>query len=168
MSLPIATPAAAPQRIAPLPCGSGQFLSFVLDGESYAIEIFKVREIRSAQPVTRLPGQGTAMRGVINLRGAVLPVLDLRDLLGLPRRRDGEPLMMVVVDHTRGQLALVVDAVSDVVDVDAAHVSAAPLLASRGARAVCGVATIGTRMLLLLDLQAALGDPCPKALAPAA
>jgi purine-binding chemotaxis protein CheW len=163
MSLPVVSPASpnASPNASPstLPVQAGQFLSFVLGSEEYAVEVLSVREIRGAQRITRLPDRSSAMRGVINLRGVVLPVLDLRELLGLPPGGNADTSVMVVIDNPLGQIGLIVDSVSDVLQLAAEQLSIAPDMGSGRSRAIRGIASVGERMLLLLDLDQLVAEP---------
>lgn len=132
-----------------------QYLSFELDGESYAVDILKVQEIRGWQPVRELPEAPVCIRGIMDLRGMVLPVMDLRLRFG---REPVEytPLTVVIVltlrcGENRHGLGIVVDSVSDVLDVKADSVKPPPALGCAvHPRYIRGILP-GERMVVLLD-----------------
>lgn len=135
MSATPATPAAA---------RGGKYLTFFLGDEEYGIDVLRVREIVALPPVTRVPGAPAFVRGVVNLRGAVLPVLDLRERLGLPgsdaalaalpeaERAAAAAVRCLVVAQVAGPhgrpvpVGMLVDRVGEVAPVDAADVQDAP------------------------------------------
>lgn len=135
----------------------GQFLSFYLADEEYAVNILEVQEIKGWQPVTRIPNAPPHVLGVINLRGIVVPVLDLRRRFDLPVK-PVESATVVIVIHlkearTERTVGLVVDAVATVYDIGAEMVREAPDLGSGiGNDFILGLATIEARMVILLDM----------------
>ena len=135
----------------------GQFLSFYLADEEYAVNILEVQEIKGWQPVTRIPNAPPHVLGVINLRGIVVPVLDLRRRFDLPIK-PVDPATVVIVIHLKEAQAertvgLVVDAVATVYDVSSEMVREAPDLGSGiGNHFILGLATIEARMVILLDM----------------
>jgi len=136
----------------------GQYLTFQLSGQDYAIEIAQVREIRAWERPTRLPHAPDYVEGVIHVRGKVLPILDLRRRFGLGDADRPQLSVVVVVqsDATRAPTSagLVVDAVSDVVEIDAASIQAPPQVVSGiDAELVCGLCSGGGRLLILLDIE---------------
>ena len=133
-----------------------QFLTFVSAGEEYGIEILNVQEIKGWRAVTRVPNSPPHVLGVLNLRGAVVPVVDLRVRLGIERIPYGPTTVVIVVrvEHESNEqtVAMVVDAVNDVLSLDDGAIHPAPDIASvRVSRCVCGIATAGERMVILLD-----------------
>lgn len=135
-----------------------QYLTFLLDGAEYGVEILSVQEIKGWEPCTELPNTPDYVLGVINLRGSVIPVLDLRRRLGLPPREFGKLTVVIVMrlelaegDKTMG---FVVDAVSDVHQVEPDQIRPAPDLDSAVEhRFVKGLATVADKMIILLDLH---------------
>src|SRR5690242_4996174 len=136
-----------------------QFLSFVLAGEEYAVEILRVREIIEYDNLTRVPGMPPAVRGVINLRGRVVPVIDLALRFGLPASVITERSCIVMVEIGTGDSALVMgiitDAVSEVLDLAADQVQAPPSFGtSVGAEFLDGMAeTSGKKFVMLLNID---------------
>jgi purine-binding chemotaxis protein CheW len=148
---------------------SGEYLTFRLGAEEYGIEILRVQEIRSYEPPTRIAGAPHFVRGVVNLRGVIVPVIDLRLKLQCDSADCGDTTAVIVL-NVRGRVAgAVVDAVSDVIGLTPGDIKPAPEL---GARASGGFITgIGTcrsergganvtgpkeRMLILLDIESLL------------
>jgi purine-binding chemotaxis protein CheW len=137
-----------------------QCLTFVCAGEEYGIDILRVQEIKGWSEVTRVPRTPSYMLGVMNLRGVIVPVIDLRQRFGLqPRPHDGSTVVVVV----RVQLAagggktvgIVVDGVSEVCDFALDAIMPPPRAGGRVDQAcVSGLATAGERMVSLVDIDA--------------
>jgi len=137
--------AAAPTR---------EFLAFRLGAEDYAIDILKVQEIRVFDNVTRLPGAPDYIKGVLNLRGLIAPVLDLRIKFGFQQVEYG-PFTVLIVLHVHDRLvALVVDAVANVVALTDDEIKPPPEFATAvNIEYVMGLGARGERMLILLDIE---------------
>ncbi|MGY6274970.1 chemotaxis protein CheW [Methylomonas sp. MgM2] len=135
-----------------------QFLSFTLGQEEYGVDILRVQEIRSWEPVSRIPNVPPYEKGVVNLRGAIVPIIDLRERFGLGRSQY-TPLTVVVVlqAHIRDKtriMGVVVDAVSDVIDVDKKNIQSAPNFGSRvSTEFINGLISVNRRMVMLLDVD---------------
>jgi len=146
--------------------GLQQVLCFALAGEAYALPILKVREIQAQATITRIPKAPSYMPGVINLRGAIVPILELRDRfsLGVPPE-DTRPVIIIVEVQGR-TLGIRVDSVSDVLDLDPAAIRPAPELGTQtalGREFIAGLASLpgatgSDTMLILLDLDRLLSD----------
>lgn len=151
---------AAPQQRVSAAAGSacGQYLTFALAGGSFAIPILSVREIRGWEEVAQIPRSPDYVLGVMNLRGAVVPVLDLRARLGMePKERTATSVVIVVrVDIANGSEALIgclVDGVSDVVSFAADSARQTPdACGTVDTHFVAGVATVGQELVMMLDL----------------
>lgn len=131
-----------------------QQLTFGLAGEEYGVDILSVREIRGWSRVTRIPQAPVHMLGVLNLRGAIVPVLDLRLRFGLERDGYGDNTVMIVVAVAERLFGIVVDAVSDVVDIDPATIKPVPDMgAVVDTRYLKGLVTHAERMVMLLDVE---------------
>ena len=134
---------------------TSQFLTFVCAGEEYGVDILRVQEIKGWEKVTRIPCTPPFVLGVMNLRGMIVPVIDLRLRLGLaPRPRDGSTVVVVVrARGPRGEriAGIVVDAVSDVYNLTADAIKPTPGLGHRIDACVRGLATVDDKMLMLLD-----------------
>jgi purine-binding chemotaxis protein CheW len=136
----------------------------VLGGEEYAVEVLKVREIIGPLPITRVPRMPAAVRGVVNLRGKVIPVVDLRIRFGLEPVDHGARTCMIVVHAAGAEYAALVDRVCEVALIADADIEEKPALgASTDGACLLGIARAGSRVRLLLDLEravaAAAADP---------
>jgi len=142
-----------------LAAGSSQFLTFLLGAEQYGVEILRVQEIRGYSAVTPIPNTPAFIRGVINLRGTVVPVVDLRAKFSMEATEYNKFTVIIVVTVGVKVIGLVVDAVSDVLDIPASEIRKAPDLGARvDTRFISGMATIGDRMTVLLDMERLLSD----------
>ena len=129
-----------------------EFLAFRLGDEEYAIDILKVQEIRAHEAVTRIANAPAYLKGVINLRGTIVPIVDLRVKLGMERLADASAVAIILNLDGR-VMGMVVDAVSDVVALAADEVKPAPEFgAVVDARFISGIATMGERMMILVDI----------------
>jgi chemotaxis signal transduction protein/HPt (histidine-containing phosphotransfer) domain-containing protein len=139
-----------------------QILTFTLGAETYGVDILSVQEIRGWAPVTTIPYSPPHVLGVLNLRGSIIPVVDLRVRFALEKAEYGAVTVIVVLSvvsgSTRRNFGVVVDGVSDVVDVDAAQVRPAPDLGAPAATDhVLGLLPIADRMVILLDIGKLIG-----------
>src|ERR1035437_6176020 len=105
---------------------TSQFLTFLLGTEQYGVEILKVQEIRGYSAVTPIPNTPAHIKGVINLRGTVVPVVDLRAKFSLANAEYNKFTVIIVVTVREKVVGLVVDAVSDVLDIGATEMRVAP------------------------------------------
>jgi purine-binding chemotaxis protein CheW len=135
---------------------STRLVTFTLDERLYGVEVSWVQEVLRGLPRTRVPLAPPAMAGLINLRGQVLPAVDLRVQLGLPARPDGEP-MLVVVRVGGEPLALLVDSIGAVVDVEQDQFELPPdTLAGPVRELIVGAYKLPDRLLLSLDVDRAV------------
>jgi len=131
-----------------------QQLTFSLAGEEYGVDILSVREIRGWARVTRIPQTPEYLLGVLNLRGAIVPIMDLRLRFGLQRESYGDDTVVIIVAIAERLFGIVVDAVSDVVDIDPAAIKPVPDMgAVVDTRYLRGLATHVERMVMLLDVE---------------
>jgi len=142
--------------------GVQQVLTFELGNETYGVEILRVREIRGWTAVTKIPHAPSHVLGVLNLRGSIVPVVDLRMRFALERAEYTKVTVIIVLSvHSssgRREVGVVVDGVSDVVDVDAANVKQAPDLGSTFATEyIRGLVPVSNRMVVLLDIDRLIG-----------
>ena len=129
-----------------------EFLAFRLGDEEYAIDILKVQEIRAHEAVTRIANAPAYLKGVINLRGTIVPIVDLRVKLGMERLADASAVAIILNLDGR-VMGMVVDAVSAVVALAEDEVKPAPEFgAVVDARFISGIATMGERMMILVDI----------------
>jgi len=146
-------PAAAPAPVREL-------LAFMLGREAYGIDIRAVREIRAYGGVTAIAGAPAHLKGVINLRGEIVPVVDLRLKFGAGEAGFTPFTLLVVVEAGRRTAGLVVDVVSDVLAVPAGAIRPAPEVAAAFDRgSVVGLATLEAHMLVVLDVARLLASP---------
>ncbi|MEI7035972.1 chemotaxis protein CheW [Fulvimonas yonginensis] len=133
---------------------AAQYLTVNLAHEEYAIDILAVREIRGWTPVTRIPQAPPYVLGVLNLRGAIVPVLDLRLRFGLTREAYTATTVTVVVTVAGRLFGVVVDAVSDVLDVQPDQVRPVPDMGTAvDTEYLKGLTAVEERMVLLLDVD---------------
>jgi purine-binding chemotaxis protein CheW len=140
------------------PSRAGKYLTFFLGGEEYGLEILKVREIIGMQPITRVPRMPEFVRGVINLRGKVIPITDLRSKFGMDH--DGSEDSCIIVVQMRGiQTGIVVDRVSEVVAIAEPDIEDAPSFgAGIHTEFLLGIGKTGGRVRLLLDIDKVLAS----------
>jgi purine-binding chemotaxis protein CheW len=146
-----------PQGIEPSEAQSErkEFLTFRLGAESYGIEILKVQEIRGYEKPTVIANAPVFIKGVINLRGVIVPVLDLRIKFQLGEVSYDEFTVVIILNVAGRVLGVVVDAVSDVVALAAETIRPVPEFASSvfDTKYITGLATVDGRMLILLDIE---------------
>ncbi len=137
---------------------SEQYLSFIVAGEEFAIDILRVQEIKSWDKVTSLPGSPNYVAGAINLRGTIVPVINLRKRFFLPDIKFDKTTVIIVLkvfgeEHDR-TMGLIVDAVSDVHDLQHSEIRPAPEMKGKiDSQFVTGLATINDTMVIVLDID---------------
>ncbi len=135
-----------------------QFLTFIMANEEYGVDILRVQEIRGWDVVTPIPNTPAYVKGVINLRGTIVPIVDLRERFGLESIEYG-PTTVVIVLRVVGEttdriMGIVVDAVSDVYNIDNADMKPAPDFGSSvSIEFVRGLSTVAETMLIILDID---------------
>ena len=150
---------ASTTRIAAASDGAhSQYVVFVIEGEEYCIEILNVQEIIRMVPVTWLPRRAEYIVGVINLRGEIIPVLDLRIKFGLPRKNYTKFTRILIGQVGEKQVGMVVDGVNEVVSVPAENIEAAPGMVSRAKSSeyIKGIAKLDERVIIMLSLEKVL------------
>ena len=145
----------------------GEFLTFRLGAEEYGIDILKVQEIRSYEQPTRIANAPPFIKGVVNLRGVIVPIVDLRLKLGCLNDKgtaEYSALTVVIVLNVKGRVVgAVVDSVSDVLELSKDAIKAAPEMASAvDAGFITGIGSVTTgdvqRMLILMDIEALMAS----------
>lgn len=141
--------------------GGGQYLTFMLAGEEYGIEILKVQEIKGWEKVTPIPNTPEHVLGVLNLRGAVVPIVDLRQRFGLENVKYGTTTVVIVVKMTQEDqertVGIVVDGVADVYRLDSNEIQPAPEMGGTiHSEFVRGLATVEEKMVILLEVDSIL------------
>lgn len=144
----------APQ--AALPGGEAvgrEFLTFRLGAEEYGIDILNAQEIRGWETPTAIANTPPFIKGVINLRGTIVPIVDLRVKFGLADPKYDAFTVVIVLSIARRVLGIVVDAVSDVITLGAEQIRPAPEFGGTlDTRFITGLGTVGSRMLILVDI----------------
>jgi len=131
----------------------GKFLTFQLLNEEYGLEILTVREIIGIMDITTVPQTPAYVKGVINLRGQVIPVIDLRLKFGMPEGEYGKRTCIVVVNVDGLQMGIVVDTVSEVMDIDSASIEATPSFGTRlNTDYILGMGKVQGAVKILLDI----------------
>ena len=134
----------------------GKYLTFKLANEEYGVEILKVREINGVMAITSVPQMPTYMKGVINLRGKVIPVIDLRLKFGLDEIEQTEETCIIVVDVGR-EIGIIVDTVSEVLDVIGDNIEPPPSMGgSVDTSFILGMGKVGEEVKILLDINKVL------------
>jgi purine-binding chemotaxis protein CheW len=149
-------------RGAPAPAPSG-YLSFRLGAEEYGIDILKVQEIRGYEPPTRIAGAPAFIKGVVNLRGVIVPIVDLRLKFGLESAAYDGFTVAIILNLASRVVGIVVDAVSDVVELTPEQVRPAPEFnGSVDARHITGLGALRQgdteRLLILTDIEQLMGS----------
>jgi len=134
-----------------------ELIAFAVGQQDFCIDVMSVREIRGWTPATALPHSQAFVRGVINLRGAVLPIMDLAVRLGFPQAEIMARHVIIVVQVNQQVVGLLVDAVSDILTVSDEEVLTPPDVASEMAkRFVTGLLAIDGRMISIISLESIL------------
>jgi purine-binding chemotaxis protein CheW len=154
---------ATDEGIAKSKAKAGKYLTFNLGNEVYGIEILKVQEIIGMMQVTRVPRTPVFVRGVVNLRGKVIPVIDLRLKFGLEGREDTDRTCIIVVQVALGGgsviMGLIVDEVSEVLNVLADQIEASPSFGSRvDTDFILGMGKVAQKVVMLLDVDKVLAS----------
>jgi purine-binding chemotaxis protein CheW len=138
--------------------GVRQFLTFMMAEEEYGVDILTVKEIRSWEEITVIPNAPDYVQGVINIRGTIVPILDLRLRFGLPKIEYGALTVVIVIKVDVGQktkiMGMAVDAVSDVYSIIEKNAKMVPTFSdSDNSEFVAGLVNVGEKMVALLDLK---------------
>ena len=146
-----------------LAVAGGKYLTFMLGREEYGLPVLKVREIIKVMDITHVPQVAAHVLGVINLRGKVIPVIDLRRKFGFPAQEHTERTCIIVAEVELSQatvmMGVVVDAVSEVVNVTSAEIDGAPDFGGQNQTDyILGLAKVKGSVKILLDLDRVLGS----------
>lgn len=138
--------------------GGDQYLTFMMASEEYGVDILQVQEIRGWEVVTPIPNSPAHIKGVINLRGTVVPIVDLRQCFGLEQIAYGAVTVVIVLrvdtDDGNRTMGIVVDAVSDVYSIDAKSMKSAPNLGDTvDTSYIKGLANVDEKMVILLEIN---------------
>jgi len=135
-----------------------KYLRFIVDSECYGIEIRYVTEIIGLQKITPVPEMPDFVRGIVNLRGKIIPVMDVRVRFNKPFREYMERTCIIVIDIHDLSIGLIVDSVTEVLSIPASEIVAPPDLNKRSNRFVMGIGKVGNEVKLLLDCEKLLND----------
>jgi purine-binding chemotaxis protein CheW len=132
----------------------GEYLTFVLGTEQYGLEILKVQEIRGYDSVTKIANTPAFIKGVINLRGKIVPIVDLRVKFNIGAAEYNEFTVVIILNLSGRVVGIVVDGVSDVMALNEAQIRDVPdLVTSIDTQYIVGLATVEQQMLILVDIE---------------
>ena len=136
-----------------------QLVIFELAEEHFGIDISMVEGIIKMQPITKVPQSPDYVEGITNLRGAVLPVIDLEKRFGIPAHEKNRDTRIVVVNMGKLKIGMIVGAVSEVLTIDDSVIEPAPAIVTTiNSRFISGIARIDSRLVILLDLSLVLSE----------
>ncbi|MFO1272465.1 MAG: chemotaxis protein CheW [Rubrivivax sp.] len=167
IATPPATAAAKPSAAAPATPRAAsvrEFLSFKLGAEEYGIDILRVQEIRGYEQPTRIANSPAFIKGVVNLRGVIVPIVDMRVRFGLSDVQYNSFTVVIILNVAGRTVGMVVDSVSDVLELDPGQIKAAPEFSGAiDASYITGLGTAKSgdaeRMLILMDIEALMKSP---------
>jgi purine-binding chemotaxis protein CheW len=140
--------------------GAGEYLTFTLGNEDYGIEILKVQEIRGYDAVTQIANTPDFIKGVVNLRGKVVPIVDLRIKFHLGKVEYDEFTVVIILSLNHRVIGIVVDGVSDVMALRKEQILDVPdLVTSIDIKYIVGLATVEEQMLILVDIEQLMSSP---------
>lgn len=140
-----------------------QYLSFLLDDEEYAIDILSVQELRGWVPVTRVPDMPDYLKGVLNLRGAIIPVVDLRQRFSLPQVNYGPTTVVIVIkvvcEQAERVMGIIVDAVAETYVFNQQQIQPSPQIGGAiHSDFITGLVALDERMIVLMDIDALMNS----------
>ncbi len=148
----------------PVSALAGKYLAFALGQEEYGLPVLKVREIIKVMDITPVPQVPTHVKGVINLRGKVIPVVDLRLKFGMPRAKESEQAVIIVVQYASAgrdvTMGVLVDQVLEVLSIESAQIEPPPSFGGDSLETdfLLGVGKTADRVIFLLDIGRVLSD----------
>ena len=135
---------------------AGQYLTFQLMAEQYGVAIETVREINRVAEITPVPKTPDFVKGVMNLRGKIIPVVDLRVKFGMPPQGYTRDTCIIVIDAAIGQVGMIVDSVKEVIDLEDAQIEPPPMLGNEKALAfIRGMGKLDSRVIIMVDVVSA-------------
>ncbi len=144
----------------PSPVRPREYLTFRLGNEEYGMDILRVQEIRGYEQPTRIANAPDFIKGVINLRGVIVPIIDLRLKFGLGNSEYNSFTVVIILNVNNRVIGMVVDSVSDVLELDPSAVRDAPELSSVvDSSYILGLGTLNDRMLILVDIERLITAP---------
>jgi purine-binding chemotaxis protein CheW len=139
---------------------AGEYLTFVLGSEEYGLEILKVQEIRGYDTVTQIANTPEFIKGVVNLRGKIVPIVDLRIKFNLGKVEYDEFTVVIILNLSGRVVGIVVDGVSDVMALTEDQIREVPsLVTSIDTKYIVGLATVEQQMLILVDIEQLMSSP---------
>ncbi len=137
----------------------GKFLTFVLGSEVYGIEILKVREIIKLMDITTVPRTPDYLKGVINLRGKVIPIVDLRSKFTMPEVEHTQETCIIVVEVNKTSIGIIVDSVSEVSNINSGEIEETPHLGQDiDTNFILGLGKTKERIVIILDIEQVLSS----------
>lgn len=137
----------------------GQYLTFQLMSEQYGVPIESVREINRVGEITPVPRTPSFVKGVMNLRGKIIPVINLRVRFGMPSQDYTRDTCIIVIDTDFGQVGMIVDAVKEVADLGQNQIEPAPVLGNERAMSfIRGMGKVEDKVIILVDVVSALSQ----------
>ncbi|GKS92570.1 MULTISPECIES: chemotaxis protein CheW [unclassified Acidovorax] len=134
--------------------GAREYLTFRLDQEEYGIDILKVQEIRGYEPPTRIANAPDFIKGVTNLRGTIVPIVDMRLKFSCSKAEYNSFTVVIILNLRNRVVGIVVDSVSDVMELNSDQIRVAPEVESTiDTNCIVGLGSVGERMLILLDIE---------------
>lgn len=134
--------------------GAREYLTFRLGQEEYGIDILKVQEIRGYEPPTRIANAPEFIKGVVNLRGTIVPIVDMRLKFNCSEAEYNSFTVVIILNLRNRVVGIVVDSVSDVMELSAEAIRPAPDIESAiDSGCILGLGSVGDRMLILLDIE---------------
>jgi len=139
---------------------ANEFLTFKLGSEEYGIEILKVQEIRGYEQVTRIANAPEFIKGVVNLRGTIVPIVDMRIKFNLGEANYDQFTVVIILNVASRVVGMVVDSVSDVIQLAAEQIRAAPDFSAStfDTQYITGLGALDERMLILVDIEKLMSD----------
>lgn len=151
------TQAETQAKTGPSPTRGGKYLTFVLGKEEYGLEILKVREILGMMEITAVPQTPPFVKGVINLRGKVIPVIDLRRKFDMEEIAHTQETCVIVVDVSGTLMGIIVDTVREVLNIPEEHIEAPPKFGSKvRTDFILGMGKVDGKVKILLDIEKVL------------
>lgn len=137
----------------------GKFLTFYLGNEGYAIEILKVQEIIGLMAITPVPQMPSYIKGVLNLRGKIVPVMNLRSRFGFDEVEDTDETCIIVIQHNEYLMGVLVDGVSEVVDIKTENIESVPSVgASKQSEYLAGIGKVKSSIKMIIEVNKVLFD----------
>jgi purine-binding chemotaxis protein CheW len=144
----------------PVSSGAREYLTFRLDQEEYGIDILKVQEIRGYEPPTRVANAPGFLKGVVNLRGTIVPIVDMRLKFNCAKAEYNAFTVVIILNLRSRIVGIVVDSVSDVMELPPESIKPAPDIESViDSGSVVGLGSLGERMLILVDIERLMSAP---------